>query len=671
MCEPAAVEWIQPERRLNATRVGEFGRVFVTDATRHCPAPELCDIGPGETYEDYIRRHAVDHEIFYAATFEDIERNLFVWCSYACHKFCLDNDALTPWPGWEDHEFLSNWDFNDEDLEKDLPKKERMYRLPSLPNRRPGVARRQKKLEKPRETMKTAEGFAMTTFEHLHEYNVLGNVNFRITVHSSTTKLTRKRYINQASKVWGRRSGKLFELFWGEEEYGPEGRKRKRRISLLHTRGAVDKQNNLIMLRWLQDAEKAFATHSMMGIGADSESTGERCDYYFGDDVCTADNSNTFDKRQNVKTKVAEQEKQLEHGGRWLWIDTRKHLNDVSGEIDVAPQSDYFHILHRKATWICPKCDQVMYYWPVDGTGKPRITEEWLNEQRRKHTERDFWNELMNEPQDPDKQTFKREWFKKVALNNAVPLEVRAGLGLIHDEEDRLRFEEQLEQLTQSGIRVQAFNVGDPAGREKASKRGDSTAICGLRFAADSGIWITDLRSGQWGAQQQKEEAYASALLNKPKLFIWEIVQDSGVEKAWNDFSKEKSAEVGHPVMLPMDFRKPKRIVSKQERIEQLEPYFRRGVNILESAGEPSEIEKFISQFCEYLISDHDDYPDAVANVLDFLKTMPVAKNKQPVKDNDIFSINEAGNDEVSLFPIFKKMLQPKPNSWGRSGGVR
>lgn len=670
MCEPVAIEWTQPERRLNTFRTGEFDRVFVTDATRDCPSWDRCDQADGESFEDYIRRHAVDHEIFFAASFEDIKRNLFSWCFYAFDKYCLGNDAISPWPMWEDHVFLSTWDFDDEDLESNVfPKRERMWRLPPLACRQTGVHKRKKKLEKPRETMKTAEGFALATFEHLFQYNILGNTNFRITVHSSTTKLTRKRYINQAAKVWGRRSGALFELFGGEEEYGAEGRKQKRKIGLVHTRGALDKQNNLILLRWLQDDPNSYATHSMMGIGADSESTGERCDFYIGDDVCTEDNSDSYDKRKNVAIKVAEQGRQLEHGGYWLWIDTRKHLNDVSGEIDIAPQKDYFHVLHRRASWICPKCERVMYYWPVDGTGKPRITEEWLEEQRRGTTERGFWNELFNEPQDPNKQTFKSEWFKKIPLNGAVPLEIRAGLGVFNDEEERLRFEEQLRTLTENGFSIQAYSVGDPAGREKASKRGDSTAIVGIRFDSTNAIWITDLRSGQWSSVQQKEEAYHSWLINKSKLFIWEIVQDSGVEKAWNDFQREKGAAVGHPVVMPMDFRKPRRIVSKQQRIEELEPYFRRGINILESAGSPAEIERFIAQFCEYLISDHDDYPDAVANIIDYLKTMPVPK-LAAVPKQEMFSVNDQGNDEFTLFPILEKKLGRQFKSWGR-GGVR
>src|SRR6202048_1278380 len=669
MCEPTFSPWIRPAPWENTTRICE-DRLIVTNGDTHCPSPDLCDINyaAGETYETYVRRHAMDHGIFIDGIFPEIERNLFLCCFYAFLKFGLENPAITVWPFWEDCEFLANWDFNDEDLERDVPKAKRTYRLKPLPLRRPGVERRQKKHEKPRETLKTAEGFGIATWWHLREYFIFDNVNLRITVHSSTTRLTRKRYINFAEKVWGRKTGKLFDLFSGEEEYGPEGKKKTRRIGLIHSRAAVHHQDNTVALRWLQDDPHAFATHSMMGIGADSESTGERADRYIGDDVCTGDNSDTQDKRDNVKVKVAQQEKQLEHGGYWLWIDTRKHLNDVAGEIDLPPQRDYFHVLHRKACWTCTECDQVIYYWPKDGTGKPRITEEWLAEQRRKHSERDFWNELMNEPQDPEKQTFKRDWFRIVPLSGAVPLEVRAGLGLFNSEEDRLRYEGEVAQLDEDGKRVFALNMGDPAGRELASKRGDRTAIVGIRFDAASRIWITYLRSGQWGAQPQKEEAYAATLYNKPRRFIWEIVHDSGVEKAWSDFLVETSRSTKQPVSLPMAFVKPKRIVSKHQRIEELEPYFRNGVNILETAGTPSEIELFVSQFCEYLISDHDDYPDATANAIEYIKTLPLPKEATPAEE-PLVTIGENGNPLVQLMPFINKMRHPKGDTWGRSGG--
>jgi hypothetical protein len=655
--------------RVNATHVVE-GRTFVTDGSRHCPSRWQCEPRGDESYADFVRRHLTEHEIFIGfESFEDAQRNLFVWCFYSCLKFLLENDAITPQHMWESCEFLANWDFHEDDLEMNTPKAERRYMLPPLAHRRPGVVKRQKKHEAPRETLKTTDAFGLCTFEHLHERFVRDNVNFRINVYSSTTKLGKKRYVAAAAKAWGKKTGRLFELFGGTEIYGPEGKKQTRRISLLHTRGAIDRVTGVVQLRWLQDADKSFATHSLMALGEDSESTGERSDLAVCDDVCTKDNSDKIEKRIRVKGKSAEWEKQLEHGGRWLWIDTRKHLDDASGEIDREPTRGYYHILHRRACWICPDCGEVVYYFPKDGTGKPRVDEAYLAEQKSKHSERDFWNELMNEPQDPEKQTFKREWFRIVKRANA-PLEIRAGLGLLNSEEDRLLYEQQIALLTENGIRIFAINCGDPAGRELASKRGDRTAIPCFRLDASSGIWITLLRSGHWSAQQQKEEAYHATLYNKPFVFIWEIVQDSGVEKAWSDFAREKSAATGQPVLMPMRFVKPKRVLTKQQRIEELEPYFRRGVNILEDAGTPAEIELFISQFLEFLIGDHDDYPDAAAQMIDYLKTIPLPK-EAPKTEEPFVTINDAGNPMVALGSMFDKMRQPRGQTWGTSGGVR
>jgi hypothetical protein len=255
-----------------------------------------------------------------------------------------------------------------------------------------------------------------------------------------------------------------------------------------------------------------------------------------------------------------------------------------------------------------------------------------------------------------------------VPHNTAVPLEIRAGLGPRKSAEEQHDYQKAVEELAEEGIRIYAINTGDPAGREKASKLGDRTAIVGMRFDRASRPWITYLRSGQWGAQQQKEEAYAAQLYNGASRFLWEIIHDSGVEKAWSDFFAEKTREAGHPVSLPMEWVTPKRIITKQQRIEELEPYFRRGVFILYSAGPQEEIELFISQFCEYLISDHDDYPDAAANAIEYIKALPAPKAAAPATEEPIVTVSESGVPMVAIGALLQKMREPKGTSWGAGG---
>jgi hypothetical protein len=422
--------------RVNATHVVE-GRTFVTDGSRHCPSRWQCEPRGDESYADFVRRHLTEHEIFIGfESFEDAQRNLFVWCFYSCLKFLLENDAITPQHMWESCEFLANWDFHEDDLEMNTPKAERRYMLPPLAHRRPGVVKRQKKHEAPRETLKTTDAFGLCTFEHLHERFVRDNVNFRINVYSSTTKLGKKRYVAAAAKAWGKKTGRLFELFGGTEIYGPEGKKQTRRISLLHTRGAIDRVTGVVQLRWLQDADKSFATHSLMALGADSESTGERST---SPCAMTSAPRTTPTRSRNgsaMKGKSAEFEKQLEHGGWWLWIDTRKNLNDASGEIDRRADARLLPHPSSSRLWICPDCGEVVSTTlPKDGTGKPRVDEAYLQNSASKHSERDFWNELMNEPQDPEKQTFKRDWFRIVKPLNKRRSRSAAGLGALNSDE--------------------------------------------------------------------------------------------------------------------------------------------------------------------------------------------------------------------------------------------
>lgn len=649
------------ETRANRTHIIE-DRVIVTDGSRKCPSRDGCEPRTGESFQAYVFRHCKDHEIFEEfREFADYERNLYLWCFYGFHKFCLDNRLLTPQPFWEDHEFLANWEFDEEDLEMNVPHEKRLYALPEAADRKPGEYRSGKKIEKPRETLKTTEGFAFVTWEHLRARFVDDNTMFRVTAISSTRKLVKKRYILAAEKVWGARSGKLFDLFGGWEEYGPEGKKQRRRISLIRSRGAIDRVECTVILRWLHETTSSYATHSLIGFGAEVESTGERSDLTVADDLCTAKNSDKFEKRQKIKDTLAEQEKQLEHGGRIVWFNTRKHLDDASGEIDKEPMRQYWHILHRKAFWYGAD-GNVHYYWPVDGLGKPRIDEAYLEEQRDKHGERDFWNELMNEPQDPEKALFKREWFL-IVKNKDAPLEVTAGLGLGIEATA-----EEMSALELAGVRIRPYGGVDPAGRERAIKRNDDTGLIGLRFDRASNIYITHLASGKWPDSGIKEQVWALQQVNKNQVIFYEAMQDSGVEAGFQRYQENKSKELDAPVLLPVRIVKPSTVISKQQKIEGTEPHARRGaIRILESAGSKEEIQKFIRQHTGYLIEDHDEYPDILATIIKEVGVVRPASSK-PAKVATSARIDD-GTLSLPIGNLIKKMTKPGASSWGRAGG--
>src|SRR5687768_8325101 len=116
---------IEPVTRFEAVRTTHVieGHVWVTSGTRNCPLPSLCDQQDGETYEEYVHRHARNHRLGEFDDTEDAERNLGVWCGFFYARHVQGNESLgtqssvgdrkivAHWePCWEDAEYL----FNDE-----------------------------------------------------------------------------------------------------------------------------------------------------------------------------------------------------------------------------------------------------------------------------------------------------------------------------------------------------------------------------------------------------------------------------------------------------------------------------------------------------------------------------------------------------------------------------
>jgi hypothetical protein len=133
MCQPAEITWTPMNVRVNATHVVE-GRTFVTDGSRHCPSRWQCEPRGDESYADFVRRHLTEHEIFIGfESFEDAQRNLFVWCFYSCLKFLSRERRDHPATHVGDVRVPRELGLHDEDdLEMNTPKAERRYMLPPL-----------------------------------------------------------------------------------------------------------------------------------------------------------------------------------------------------------------------------------------------------------------------------------------------------------------------------------------------------------------------------------------------------------------------------------------------------------------------------------------------------------------------------------------------------------
>src|SRR5207253_8452052 len=122
-------------------------------------------------------------------------------------------------------------------------------------------------------------------------------------------------------------------------------------------------------------------------------------------------NSNTPGKREKIKACFSEQARQLEHTGRMIVCNTRKHLEDFGGMIQKEPLRSRFHSLHRIAVWIDPVTTEKRYYYAIDGEGEAQLDEKNLELLRASMPEHEFSSEYLNEPLDPERALFRREDF--------------------------------------------------------------------------------------------------------------------------------------------------------------------------------------------------------------------------------------------------------------------
>lgn len=435
-----------------------------------------------------------------------------------------------------------------------------------------------------------------------------------------------------------------------------------------------------ISLRWTVIANDAtrigMAVENFQFGGVGTELTGQRFDLVMADDLSTDKNSYSLPLRQEVEETVSQVRAQLDRG-QFILSCTRKHLEDFAGKIEdkSGPLFEQFHILSRRASWLNRETGETIYYWPIDAEGKPRLDEKKLAEELHGNSERFFYSEYMNEPQDPTKSSFKSEWFEPID-DEQVPAPVLWGLGRDYTDEE-------LRLIREQGIVVDSVLYVDPAGHEEQKARNDRTALFGIRVYLGI-VYVVLLRSMQGSDSREKEEIYNAAMYLRPRRIRYERKLNEkrdGLENGFANFCREKSFELtralARPVTvhLPMDFVAPSTIVSKRDKIEKTEPLWRAGrVKILRSA-DPSglELARCRDQYVGLGITTHDDYPDAGSGMQEDVGIPTLATVREAEQATTGVQINSRGNIEVNASTVFTQMFErsksPTSTNWGVRGG--
>lgn len=678
------------------------GYEIVTSGSLVCPSADLCDIGVGETYEEYVYRHAGEHNLGDFEKLADAERNLGLWCFYFDHKYNWGNPELHPYPHWEIHSFVAEPEWSEADLQSRIPLTKRRAKgyLPPADKRRAGEYRRFKQCEVPRQCQKTSIGArAYSVFRSKHEYFVNDRKNYRIIVRSATTKNTRdtlaviRRMSTKSRKIaslYGvtlNRCGKCgssFQLQVKLTECPTCGSVRHlshRRLSLMNdTQGSGSTGKDQLSFRWLTDAydADAVAAYSIWVAGLKTETTGQRPDLYIWDDPQTEDNSDTVEKRSDIAQKFDGSWRELQFSGEMLVFDTRKYVNDFASKIQVEPLASMFHALRREVGWRTDEPDNApwvvdgwRYYYPVKGDGQRALDAEEVAKLKK---QRNFSAEYMNNPVDEETAKFKRSDFIIVSRSEnradwpegqreLVPPEVRYGLG-------RTVTTTEQKELDDLRVRINAVNACDPAG-EKASKTGDDNFIVATRQDRHGRIFITRLAAGRWGTRRRFDEVEKASTYNMARTTSYELpVNEEDTKEAFEkwvrDTSDERSLIFGHPVTVrpPIDWESmPKS--TKDSRIDAMEAFL--PIYILDDAAEPDLIEKYTAQWVGRGVEDHDDGPDATSRLIRFFSG---SRYRPPEPEEEDSWVDPQDGAAYVPFAHLKALAERKPEGrlWGERG---
>lgn len=620
--------------------------------------------------EKYIRRHCEDHGIDPDTpapwSLEDCERNLSLYCLFFHHKYTIGNPTLLPDPFWEIHEFVSNWSFSQADLEQNVPMKQRAFTLKPFAERSVDAEyRRYKQLEVPRQCQKTSTVTkAFVTQESLAQYFLHGNRNFRVVITSATSTLVVK-LLRSYRQLWSKNQN-IKRLFGTSIELGSGKNKYKTRISMLAPKCGAGL--NALAFRWLTEAEdtSGMASFSVMVAGVQTEMVGQRADLYVFDDPASQQNSNSSLKRAKVMDCFAEQVRQLDHNGRMIVCNTRKHLEDFGGAIAKSdgPLRNLFHTLHRKAEWLDADGVEHLYY-PVDGEGTEKLSRKKLDELRRSMTAREYSSEYLNEPLDETLALFKREDFQMIDPAKC-PIEIRAGLG--HDITPEERGELEINRA-----RIVAYNHCDPAGKEDQSLHGDDSAIIGWRVDRWGNLYLTHADAGQWASSRLWDHLYDAFCYNRPQFTDYELpASEMHVRSSYSAWVERKQRDLDNEGkgaradIRPLFESLPKS--AKDSRIESMEPWARaKRIFILTSIPEPIR-NKFVEQYVNHTVIEHNDLADASARVVRFLRPADFQEQSKVEQPKSDFTQKD-GVTGVP-FEVLLQMQKPKSDGllWGQRG---
>lgn len=683
------------------TRTDEHNRVFVTNGSRICPSPALCDMAEHEQFEHYVRRHCRDHQIGELPTLDDCRRNLGVYCGYFLEKHVIGNpsigvgkDIVAAWePCWEDAAYLIEWSFAESDTEQNLPWAKRTYKLKPYAERDHAAAvfKRFKKYTKVRRTQKTSKGKMLATFEHLHARFVKNNHSFRMLVISASSTLGRDHYLGPLADMW--ENHETLQQLYGTFTY-------TKRYHRLVAQGCTDedqlaaetrtlgllargsKPKDTLRMRWAvnQKDSSGKSAISFKIMGMTTMSAGNRWDFIIVDDPVNDENSQNDKQRRKVEKKIADLRKQGDANCRIVYFNTPWHTDDASARID-KEQGDQWHIMYRPGMWFDTQTEAPVYYWEKNALpagnpapGEPAANDVWTPELiEAERLQPDFYSQILLQPKDPKTAQYEESDFQIVENG---PLDVVAGLGgrpITEEEEHWLRDLRNVGPESKRDL-IEGLVLVDTSGNDKPTARGDETWVIGVRLASNGDAYVVRLAAGQMSVDKEQNAVFEAWTYTRAYRIDYEVSggHEKFVRKGWAEFQARKSQELERPIAMPLFFRNARSTKSKYVRIPQMYPFIKAGrLKILANAASPSLIKKFVTQWVDFGGDPHDDGPDAASRLLYYLDLTAQHQPTTTAGEQGMIAIDDGDGSLVIPPEVLQQMMSGSASEEARPWGDR
>lgn len=337
--------------------------------------------------------------------------------------------------------------------------------------------------------------------------------------------------------------------------------------------------------RWREDdivirqRTKALSAPTIATSGVEAEQTSSHFDIIIHDDLQGQQNYRTPEQRQKVKEYYQSTIALLEPDGFMVVVGTRWHLDDIYAHI-IENEATYYDVMVRRVVedgkLIFPKkfskkLNRLKKIW------EPSLTQvhdyvTYLKESKRSQ----FYSQYMNNPVDEENQKFKHAFFQywdRRPERLAISMTVDPAIGLKNEND------------------YTAINV---SGMDEGGK-----------------IYVLDTLKGRWSPYDAIQAIFTTYLKWQPHTVGLET---GGFQKTYQYALEEEMRR--RKVFFSIKELKHGSNLSKEMRIEALEPYYRMGMVTHAIWMKGKSLEEELLSFPK---GRHDDELDAMASQLEVL----------------------------------------------------